>query len=37
MANLRERVDDLSGSVEMVTSPGEGTRIEVSVPIGEDA
>jgi signal transduction histidine kinase len=37
MANLRDRVDDLDGAVEMVTSPGEGTRIEVSVPIGEDA
>ncbi|MEX0750675.1 MAG: sensor histidine kinase [Dehalococcoidia bacterium] len=37
MGNLRDRVDDLSGTVDMVTSPGEGTRIEVSVPIGEDA
>jgi len=37
MANLRERVDDLEGAVEMVTAPGEGTRIEVTVPIREDA
>jgi signal transduction histidine kinase len=37
MGNLRDRVDDLRGTVEMVTSPGKGTRIEVSVPIGEDA
>jgi signal transduction histidine kinase len=35
MGNLRDRVDDLGGTVEMVTSPGKGTRIEVRVPIVE--
>jgi NarL family two-component system sensor histidine kinase LiaS len=37
MGNLRDRVEALRGTVEMVTSPGEGTRIEVRVPIEEDA
>jgi len=37
MSNLRDRVDALHGTVEMVTAPGAGTRIAVTVPIGEDA
>jgi signal transduction histidine kinase len=35
MGNLRDRVDDLGGTLDMVTSPGKGTRIQVCVPIVE--
>jgi signal transduction histidine kinase len=37
MENLRRRVDDLGGTVELRSVPGAGTRIEVQVPIGEEA
>jgi signal transduction histidine kinase len=37
MANLRRRVDDLGGVLEVTSTPGAGTRIEVTVPIGGDA
>ncbi len=37
MDNLRKRVDDLGGTVELRSVPGAGTRIEVTVPIGEEA
>jgi signal transduction histidine kinase len=34
MGNLRRRVDDLGGKLSVRSAPGEGTRIEVAVPIG---
>jgi signal transduction histidine kinase len=37
MDNLRRRVDDLGGDVELTSAPGAGTRIEVKVPVGEEA
>jgi signal transduction histidine kinase len=37
MDNLRKRVDDLGGTVELHSAAGAGTRIEVKVPIGEEA
>jgi signal transduction histidine kinase len=37
MDNLRKRVDDLGGTVELHSAAGAGTRIEVRVPIGEEA
>ena len=37
MGNLRQRVDDVGGTLDVRSEPGEGTRIDVSVPIGGDA
>ena len=37
MDNLRKRVDDLGGTVDVRTISGEGTRIEVKVPVEEEA
>ena len=37
MDNLRKRVDDLGGTVALRSVAGAGTRIEVKVPVGEDA
>jgi len=37
MDNLRKRVDDLGGTVDVRTISGEGTRIEVNVPVEEEA
>jgi len=34
MGNLRDRVEDLHGEVQVITSPGAGTRLEVTVPVG---
>lgn len=34
MANLRRRVEELHGSIDVRSGPGAGTRIEVSVPTG---
>jgi NarL family two-component system sensor histidine kinase LiaS len=34
MGNLRRRVDDLGGELDVKSVPGTGTRIEVAVPIG---
>ncbi|HYM16001.1 MAG TPA: sensor histidine kinase [Dehalococcoidia bacterium] len=36
MANLRERVEALRGTLAVRSEPGEGTRIEVAVPVGGD-
>ncbi|MDP9235957.1 MAG: sensor histidine kinase [Chloroflexota bacterium] len=36
MGNLRQRVEDLHGTIEVCSEPGSGTRIEVSVPTGGD-
>jgi signal transduction histidine kinase len=37
MGNLRRRVDDLGGELDVKSAPGTGTRIEVAVPIGGEA
>ncbi len=37
MGNLRRRVDELGGTLEVKSRPGEGTRIEVTVPVGGNA
>ena len=37
MGNLRQRVDDVGGTLDVHSEPGEGTRINVTVPIGSDA
>jgi len=36
MGNLRRRVEDLQGTVDVYSEGGSGTRIEVTVPIGGD-
>jgi NarL family two-component system sensor histidine kinase LiaS len=35
MGDLRRRVEDVGGSIDVQTAPGKGTRIEVRVPIEE--
>ncbi len=37
MGNLRRRVDELGGAIEVKSVPDAGTRIEVTVPIGDNA
>jgi signal transduction histidine kinase len=37
MGNLRRRVDDLGGELDVKSVAGTGTRIEVAVPIGGEA
>ena len=36
MGNLRQRVDDLGGTLDVQSEPGGGTRINVSVPVGSE-
>ncbi|MBI5288834.1 MAG: sensor histidine kinase [Chloroflexi bacterium] len=36
MGNLRRRVEDLQGTVDVHSEPGSGTRIDVTVPVGGD-
>jgi len=36
MGNLRRRVEDVQGTVEVHSGPGSGTRIDVTVPVGGD-
>ncbi|HZP56915.1 MAG TPA: sensor histidine kinase [Dehalococcoidia bacterium] len=36
MGNLRRRVEELRGTLRVRSAPGTGTRIEVTVPVGED-
>jgi signal transduction histidine kinase len=36
MGNLRDRVTALDGTFDVHSAPGEGTRIEVTVPVGGD-
>jgi signal transduction histidine kinase len=33
MGNLRQRVEDLGGTLDVRSEPGVGTRIEVTVPV----
>jgi signal transduction histidine kinase len=35
LKNITERVRMLGGRLEIVSSPGQGTRIEVVIPIAE--
>jgi signal transduction histidine kinase len=35
MGNLRRRVEDVGGTIDVQTAPGKGTRIEVRVPVEE--
>ncbi|GKS13591.1 sensor histidine kinase LiaS [Paenibacillus chitinolyticus] len=40
LSTMRERVNEIGGSLQLVTAPGSGTRIEIRVPImteGEEA
>ena len=37
MGNLRQRVDDVGGTLDVRSEPGQGTQINVAVPIGSDA
>jgi signal transduction histidine kinase len=37
MGNLRRRVEEMRGTLSMRSTPGEGTRIEVTVPAGDEA
>ncbi len=34
MGNLRRRVDELGGALEVISGEGKGTRLEVTVPVG---
>jgi len=36
LLSIRERVRRLDGSVEIMTDPGEGTQVQVSIPLRED-
>jgi signal transduction histidine kinase len=36
MGNLRKRVEDVHGTIDVRSEPGAGTRIEVSIPRGGD-
>jgi NarL family two-component system sensor histidine kinase LiaS len=33
LASMRERVNEIGGSINIVTAPGKGTRIEIRVPL----
>ena len=33
ISNMRERVREIGGSIQFITAPGNGTRIEITVPI----
>ncbi|MBP2002021.1 NarL family two-component system sensor histidine kinase LiaS [Paenibacillus shirakamiensis] len=33
LSNMKERVLEIGGSVQFITAPGKGTRIEITVPI----
>lgn len=33
LSNMRERVNEIGGSIQFITAPGKGTRIEITVPI----
>ena len=37
MVNLRERTELVNGVLNIITSPGKGTRIQVFIPLSEDA
>jgi NarL family two-component system sensor histidine kinase LiaS len=33
MSTMRERVNEIGGSLSVITAPGQGTRLEIRVPI----
>ncbi|WP_152400172.1 sensor histidine kinase [Paenibacillus cellulositrophicus] len=33
LSNMQERVNEIGGSIQIITAPGKGTRIEITVPI----
>ena len=37
LATMRERAEDLGGSMHIMSRPGQGTEIEVVAPIGGTA
>jgi signal transduction histidine kinase len=37
MLNMRERVELVNGLLHMETAPGKGTRIQVFIPLTEEA
>ena len=36
LSTMEERVSELGGTMQIITAPGKGTRIEISVPLMED-
>ncbi|WP_106766937.1 sensor histidine kinase [Paenibacillus faecalis] len=36
LSTMQERVTELGGSIQFITAPGKGTRIEISVPIVDE-
>ncbi|NMO95584.1 sensor histidine kinase [Paenibacillus lemnae] len=36
LSTMEERVTELGGSIQIITAPGKGTRIEISVPLMDD-
>jgi len=37
LASVRERLSWIDGSFEVISSPGQGTTVRISVPITNDA
>lgn len=37
LVNMQARVDELGGTIEIASAPGQGTRVEVRVPLNADA
>ncbi|MDR9855903.1 sensor histidine kinase [Paenibacillus sp. VCA1] len=33
LSNMQERVNEIGGSIQFITAPGKGTRIEITIPI----
>ncbi len=33
LSNMQERVSEIGGSIQFITAPGKGTRIEITIPI----
>jgi two-component system, NarL family, sensor histidine kinase LiaS len=33
IVSMKERVDEIGGSIQLITAPGKGTRIEIRIPI----
>lgn len=36
LSNMQERIDEIGGSIQFITAPGKGTRIEITVPVVEE-
>lgn len=37
LSNMEERVNEIGGSIQYITAPGKGTRIEITIPIVYEA